>query len=95
MSDILESHAAVAEKVVRQGSPGVTAAADRCASVSEIKARRIFFPALAAFRSNILDAADLSDACRDELKALLEAVDAAAPTTYSWDESMVRRASRQ
>lgn len=59
-------------------------------AADEIKARRIYFPALAAFRSNLLDAADLSAACREELLALLRKVEASAPTSESWDAAMAK-----
>jgi hypothetical protein len=77
------------------GTPQITHAANRCATVGDIKARRIFFPALAAFRSNILDAADLSEAGRDSLLKLLRAVDANCPTSTSWDEAMVKTAAER
>jgi hypothetical protein len=57
-------------------------------SATEFKARRIYFAAMAALRSNLLDAADLSPAFRDRLEAFRRQVDAMAPTQAEWDAAM-------
>lgn len=96
MTDTNAELAKTAEKITAgRASPYLRAAAARCAPASEIRARRIFFPALAAFKSNCLDAADLSPACRDELLALIRVVEANAPSQTSWDNALVQRAGRQ
>jgi hypothetical protein len=57
-------------------------------AATEFRARRLFTSAMAAFRSNLLDAADLSPAFRDQLLSFLRQVDAQAPTMAEWDKAM-------
>lgn len=73
--------AKAAEKITSPSFP-------KGAPASEIRARRIYFNAMAAFRSNLLDAADLSPAFRDRLLTFLRQVDADAPTQAEWDSAM-------
>lgn len=95
MSDTCALFADIAEKVKRgEVSPGVAYGAQRCATASDIRARRLYLDALAAFRSNVQDAADLGPAIRDELQDFLKLVTAAAPTSASMDEAMAKRAQQ-
>jgi hypothetical protein len=78
--------------VILAQSPAVAArAAARRGAATEFRARRLYAGAMAAFRSNLLDAADLSPAFRDRLLAFLRKVDAEAPTQAEWDAAMQQR----
>jgi hypothetical protein len=68
----------------------VLRAAVRRGAATEIRARKLYFGAMAAFRSNLLDAADLTPAFREHLLAFLRQVDAMAPTQAEWDEAMAQ-----
>jgi hypothetical protein len=48
---------------------------------------------MAAFRSNIFDAADLSPAFRERLLAFVRQVDAHAPTMADWDKAVAEPAT--
>lgn len=95
MSDTCARLADVAEKVRRgEVSPGVAFGALRCATADDIRARRFYLDAMAAFRSNMLDAADRGPGIREELLTFLRAVDAIAPTSTSLDAAMAKRAQQ-
>lgn len=90
MSDTNAKLAGIAEKVAAGHiSAALAHAAMRQASESDVRAKRIFFDGLAAFRSNTQDAADLCPANRTMLEAFLKVVDACRPTEGSWDASIV------
>lgn len=55
------------------------------AAAGDVRARKLYFRSLAAFRSNILDAADLGPGVREALLGFLRAVDAVAPTSDQLD----------
>jgi hypothetical protein len=95
MSDTCALFADIAERVKRgEVSPGVAYGAQRCATASDIRARRLYLDALAAFRSNVQDAADLGPAIREDLLSFLRTVDAHTPTSASMDEAMAKRAKQ-
>jgi hypothetical protein len=95
MSDTCALFADIAERVKRgEVSPGVAHGAQRCATAGDVRGRRLFLQSLSAFRSNILDAADLSPGCREQMLAFLREVDALAPTSGSFDRAMTARAAQ-
>lgn len=96
--DILERHAQTADQV-RKGllSPQVAASAAmaHCSSATEFKARRMFNAALARFRSDVQDAAAVSQAFNTELLRFLSTVAEHTPTMNDWDHAMQRKAGEQ
>ena len=81
----MSSAAAVAAHVTRQ--------AVRLAD--EVRARQIYFPALAALRSNLLDAADISDVFRAQILIFLKNIDANAPSQEAWDRAIANALEKE
>jgi hypothetical protein len=95
MSDTCALFADIAERVKRgEVSPAVAYGAQRCATSDDIRARRFYFEAMAAFRSNVLDVADRGPGIRDMMLEFLRSVDAIAPTSTSMDAAMAKRAQQ-
>lgn len=98
MSDTCALFAETAEKTLRGDevyvSPRLAHAAQRCATAGDVRGRRLYLDSLAAFRSNLMDAADLGPGVRDELLAFLRGMDAIAPTSASLDAAMARKAQQ-
>lgn len=62
-------------------------------TAGDVRARKLYFSSLSAFRSNLLDAADLADSgVRDELLAFLRNVDAIAPNSEKLDAAATQPA---
>lgn len=96
MTDTLERMAETAQSVARgHVTQGLAFGALRCGAATEFRARRLYNESLAAFKSNLLDAADLSPAFRDNIYAFLKQLDATAPTLTQWDEAMAEKAGNQ
>lgn len=96
--DTLSRHAAIAEGLATgRISPGVAIGAQRaqCSSATEFRARKIYRQGLAAFRNNLLDAADLSPVMRDELLRFYRELERIAPTHAQWDAAMAAREGGQ
>lgn len=95
MSDTLERMAETATAVAKgYVSPRLKLGAERCGAATEFRARRLFLESMAAFRSNLLDCADLSDAFREQLHAFLRTVEGEAPTLNQWDAAMSAKAGK-
>lgn len=72
-------------------APGI---ADRRAA-PDIRSRELYFHSLAAFRNNLLDAADLAGGgIRGELLGFLRVLDAAAPTSEHLDAAAAGRLTK-
>lgn len=96
MTDTLERMAETAAAIAGgYVSPRLKFGAARCGAATEFRARRLFMDSLAAFRSNMLDSADLSDAFREQIRTFLRKVEAEAPTLTQWDEAMAEKAGKQ
>lgn len=81
--------ASASEKLTSQSFPE---GAQCRGAATEFRARRLFYRSLSAFRSNILDAADLSPAFRKQLLRYLHHVDTHAPKQAEWDMAMAEPA---
>ncbi len=77
-----------AETVRREPARQLGEADNQFLTRLEDRAQRIFYPALAEFKSKIQDAMALSDIQREQFQYLLDAIHDNAPVARDWDEKI-------